>query len=229
MSGGSVPEPSPLCPVPQPPRGPGTARCPGACATRARAGHSPAVRRLLQGAAYEPQRARRGWRLAPGRAGRGRGPGAGGSRSWRYCRRAGSCPRRPARRRRRGRYPGQGPFGGLGEHRVEHRAGVVHRHVPDVAHLTGLHVDLDHGHVRAERERGAVALELHAGHQPVPLGLRRDLRPAQTGLRVTPAQPSAQAAGRPWPPGAPAKPFAQQIVVIKQLFGAMLGRRAEIG
>ena len=81
----------------------------------------------------------------------------------------------------------------LGQHGVEHRPGVVHRDVPDVPDLAGLGVHLHHGHVRAEWERGPVALELDVGHQPVPAGLPRDLGPAQCGLRVAAHLPAAGA------------------------------------
>ena len=47
----------------------------------------------------------------------------------------------------------------LEQHRVEHPAGVVAGDVADQLHLAGLGVDLDHGDVRAERERRPAGLE----------------------------------------------------------------------
>ena len=48
----------------------------------------------------------------------------------------------------------------LDEHRVEDPSAVVDRDVAQQPDVAGFHVDLDDGHVRAERKRRATAIEV---------------------------------------------------------------------
>ncbi len=67
----------------------------------------------------------------------------------------------------------------LDEQRVEDAPAVVDGDVPPRRDLAGLGVDLDHRHVRAERERGAVLVEVEPGVQRLAVGSAAlgDLRP----------------------------------------------------
>ena len=80
------------------------------------------------------------------------------------------------------------------EHRVEHRAAVVHRDVPHRRDAPGVEVDLDHRDVRAEGV-GRPGLRLVAGlgeRHPLVAGRRGHLAPlsARSGTPARPSPPS---------------------------------------
>jgi hypothetical protein len=78
----------------------------------------------------------------------------------------------------------------LDEQRREHRAAVVDGDVADEAHLAGLGVDLDHGDVRAERERGTLLVEVELAVELLARLLCRDASSAHVSACAgTPATP----------------------------------------
>jgi hypothetical protein len=63
----------------------------------------------------------------------------------------------------------------------QHGAAVVHGHVAYEAHLARAGVDLDHGDVGTERERGALLVEVELAARPArpPTSVDRPGRPAR--------------------------------------------------